>query len=104
MQKDMCLISDYRGRKDQISRFPWFHLFVLCFPWPCSVKTAVGFCSQGWKFCSTCGSQISEEFNLRSTNPNGNGGQTRHTDKSDKPLCFADFDDDDDDDDDYGSA
>ena len=31
------------------------------------------------------------EFNLPSTNPNGNGGQTRHADKSDEPLCFADF-------------
>ena len=28
--------------------------------------------------------EISEEFN-------GNGGQTRNADKSDKPLCFADF-------------
>ena len=32
-----------------------------------------------------------EEFNLRSTNLNGNGGQALHMDKSAKPLCFADF-------------
>ena len=64
--------------------FAVFSMAMFC-------KNCGGFCSQGWKFCSTCGSQISEEFNLRSTNPNGNGGQTWHTDKSDKTLCFADF-------------
>ena len=92
MHKEMCLISDYRGRKDQISAFPsfsplpkfhgWFHLLALCLAMFC--KNCGGFCSRGWKFCSTWGSHISEEFN-------GNGGQTRHADKSDKPLCFADF-------------
>ena len=89
----MCLISDYRRRKDHISRFPNSVVspFHALFPMAMFCKSCDGFVLKVWKFCSTCGSKISEEFNLPSTNPNGNGGQTRNAEKSDKPLCFADF-------------
>ena len=90
----MCLISDPpRGRKDQISRVPNSVVSPLraLFPMAMFCKNCGGFCSRGRKFCSTRGSKIPEEFNLPSTNPNGNSGQTRHADKSDKPLCVADF-------------